>query len=279
MKTFNIFTMLNAAATMFSGCINYPIYEHDYCDCGKIVSLITDWKERGDDIDIPQRYTVKIGDYTDVFSGIENSVDHIFASGKYIINIWNEPDHITVSNRKAAANYTIGGVGWLFSGRREVMIEKDGEHSFIVFMQQQIRQLTLELEIADNVIHRYTSVSATLSGVAETLNMDDGTHDAPIIIVLTFAENPEDNRWKASVRLLGVAGNRQILTLTMNPVGDHSSLHTFTSDLSSQLASFNDDKKTPLTLIARIDGTQSDGELIASITDWIIGETSSGTAD
>ena len=279
MKTLNIFTLLNIVTMLFFGCIDYPIYERDYCNCGKIISLSTDWKERGDDIDIPPSYTVKVGDYMNVFSGISNSIEHIFPAGKYIINIWNETDHITISNMIATANYTIGELGWLFSGRREVMIEKDREHSFIIVMQQQIRQLTFELEVADNVIYRYSSISATLSGVAGTLNIDDGTHDTPTIIALTFAENPEDNRWKASVRLLGITGNSQTLTLIMNIADGHPSVHTFTSDLSSHLASFNNDKKTPLTLSARLDGRQSGGELIAGITDWIIEETSTGTAD
>ena len=261
------------------GCVNYPIYEHDHCDCGKIISLITDWTERGDDIGIPPNYTVKIGDYINILSGTNNSIDHLFLSGKYIINVWNMTDHISISDMIATADYTSGELGWFFTGRREVMIEKDREHTFTVFMQQQTRQLKLEFEIADNVIYRYASISATLSGVAGTLNMDNGTHDAPTMIELTFSEHPEDNKWRASVRLLGVTGNSQMLTLTMYLADDYPAFHTFTSDLSTPLASFNEDKKTPLTLIARLDGTQSGGELISSITDWIIEETSSGTAD
>ena len=279
MKTLHIFILLNMVTALFFGCIDYPIFDFAYDDYGKIVSLITDWTERGDNIDIPESYTVKIGDYLNILSGTDNSIDHLFPSGKYIINVWNETDNITISDMIATADYTSGESGWLFSGRREVMIEKDREHSFIVFMQQQIRHLTLELEIADNVIYRYTEISATLSGVAGTLNIDNGIHDAPIMIALTFAENPEDNSWKTSVRLLGVTGNRQTLTLTMYLADGHPDFHTFTSDLSDPLALFNEDKKTPLTLIARLDGTQSGGELIAEITDWIIEETSSGTAD
>ena len=279
MKTVKIFILLNVITIMFFGCINYPIYDFAYDDYGKIISLITDWTERGSDIDIPEDYTVKIGDYINILSGTDNTIDHLFSSGKYIINIWNMTDHITVSDMIASAGYASGESGWFFTGRREVMIEKDRDHSFIVFMQQQIRQLTLELEIAGNVEYRYTGVSATLSGVAGTLNIDNGAHDVPMTVDLTFAENPENNRWNTSVRLLGVTGNRQTLTLTMYLADAHPDFHTFTSDLSDPLALFNEDKKTPLTLIARLDGTQSGGELIASITDWIIEETSTGTAD
>ncbi|MDR0795498.1 MAG: hypothetical protein LBE79_05500 [Tannerella sp.] len=253
MRKLKIFAILNVVMMSFFGCINYPIYDFDYH--GKIVSLTTGWKERGNDIDIPESYTVKIGDYTDILSGTNNSIDHLFPSGKYIINVWNTANHITISDRLATADYTAGELGWFFTGKQEVTIEIDGEHSFTVFMQQHVRQLTFELEIADEVKYRLAGINATLSGVAGTLNMDDGTHSAPVIMALTFAEAPEDNKWKATVRLLGVTGNSQTLSLMMNFADDHSISYAFTWDLSSQFA-FNEDKKTPLTLIARFDGTQ-----------------------
>jgi hypothetical protein len=279
MKTLKIFTILNVITMSFFGCISYPIYDYAYYDYGKIVSLITDWTERGNDIDIPENYTVKIGNYVNILSGTHNSIDNLFPAGKHIINIWNTTGNITVSDKLAIADYTADETGWFFTGRQEVMIEIDGEHTIVVFMQQQVRQLTFELEVKDNVQYRFTSVSATLSGVAGTLNIDDGTHGDPSSIALTFAEDLRDNKWKTTVRLMGVTGNKQILTLTMNLADGHPSSYTTTSDLSSQLASFNDDKKTPLTLIARFDGTQTGEELIATITDWIFGETSTGDAD
>ena len=279
MKTSKIFIILNMVTMSFFGCIDYAIYDYPYDDYGKIVSLMTDWTERGKDIDIPENYTVKIGDYLSTLAGTRNTINKLFLAGKYIIHIWNTTDNVIVSDMMATADYAAGELGWFFTGRQEVMIEIDGEHTFTVFMQQQVRQLTFELEIADNVQYRHTGVSATLSGVASTLNMDDGTHGAPITIALTFAEDLKDSKWKATVRLLGVTGNIQTLTLTMNLADGHPSSYTITSDLSSQLAAFNEDKKTPLTLSTRIVGTQTDGEIITTITDWILEETSSGNAD
>ena len=279
MKTLKIFTLINAATILLSGCIDYPIYDLPYDDYGKIASLMTDWNERGEDIDIPVHYTAKIGNYVENLAGIDNSIDYLFPVGHYIINIWNSTNHIAISNMVATTDYTAGDAGWLFAGRREALIEKDKEHSFTVFMQQQVRQLRFELEITDNAVYRYTGVSATLSGVAGTLNMDNGTHDVPVVITLTFAENSEDNRWKASTRLLGMTGNIQTLTLTVHLADALPASYTFTSDVSRQLASFNEDKKTPLTLVARLDGTHNNGELTANISDWISEETFEGTAD
>ena len=278
-KTLKIFTILNMVTMLVSGCINYPIYDFAYFDYGIIASLITDWKERGKNIDIPERYTVKIGDYINTLAGTNNPIDYLFPPGKYIINIWNVTHHISISEMLATADYTAGELGWFFTGRKEVMIELEREHSFIVYMQQQVRQLTFELEIADNVRYLYSDISATLSGVAGTLNMDDGMHGAPTTIALSFTENPDGSKWKATVRLLGIAGKSQILILTMNFDDVDPSFDTITSDLSNQLTSFNEDKKTPLTLSTRIEGTQTDGVMIATITDWISEETSTGTAD
>ena len=277
MKTAKIF--INLATVLFSGCIFYPIYDYSYYDFGKIASLITDWKERGDGIDIPERYTVKIGDYINILSGTHNPIENPFPAGKYIINIWNVAHHIAISDRIATADYTAGELGWLFTGRQELKIEIDRKHSIIVYMRQQVRQLTLELDIAENIKDRLTAVDAALSGVAGTLNIDDGTHDAPTSIALTFAEDLRDGKWKATVRLLGVTGKTQTLALSMNLAEGNLSPYTITSDLSSLLASFNEDKKTPLTLSTQIVGTETGGELIATITGWISEETTTGTAD
>jgi hypothetical protein len=277
MRKLKIFIIMNMVIMSFCGCIDFPIYDFAYPDYGKIAFLITDWTERGDNIDIPEHYTVKISDYLNILSGTHHPIDHLFPCGKHVINIWNTTDHITVSDMMATAEYETGKPGWFFSGRKEAVIEKDMEQSITVLMQQQVRQLTFELEVADNDNYRLTGVSATLSGVAGTLNIDDGTHGAPTIIALTFTENLTDSKWKATVRLLGVTGNIQTLTLTMNFADGHPSM--FTSDLSSQLASFNDNKKTPLMLYARFNGTQTDGELTTNITDWDSEGTSTGDAD
>jgi len=170
-------------------------------------------------------------------------------------------------------------LGWFFTGRQEIAIEKNGDYSIIVHMQQQVRQLTLELDVTGDAKDRLTGIDATLSGVASALNIDNGTHDAPVVTALTFTEDPTDGKWKVTVRLLGITGNSQTLTTVLNFVDKNPSSCTHSSDLSSLLAAFNADKKTPLTLSAQLVETPTGAGITTIITDWISGEISEGTAN
>ena len=279
MKLLKITAIFSVVALALFGCTDYPIYDIMRPDYRKIVSLTTDWTNRGSGIDIPASYTVKVGDYSTTLSGSTNSVENLFPVGLHIINIWNTADHITVSGMTATADYKAGYLGWFFTGRQEVAIEKDRDYSIIVAMQQQVRQLTFELDVAGDVKDRLTGINAILSGVAGTLNIENGMHGAPSDIALTFTKDPSDGKWKVTVRLLGITDNSRLLTLTLHLAGDAPSSYTLSSDLSSLLATFNDDKKTPLTLSARLVETSSGAGFTTSITDWIPGGTSAGTAD
>ena len=279
MKLLKIFSILSLAALVLSGCIDYPIYDKIDPRFSQVISLTTDWTNRGEDIDIPESYTVKVDDNMITLSGITNSVENLFSEGQYIINIWNTADNIAISDMTAIADYTKGYLGWFFTGRQEVAIEKDRDYSIIVAMQQQVRQLTFELDVVGDAKDRLMGINATLSGVAGTLNIDNGMHGAPTEIALTFVEDSLDGKWKVTVRLLGITDESQILTLTLNFADDNPSSYMLTSDLSNLLVDFNEDKKTPLTLSAILIETPSGAGFETTITDWITGETSTGMAD
>ena len=279
MKLLKITTILSVAALTLFGCTDYPIYDIMRPDYRKVVSLNTDWTNRGNGIDIPASYTVKVGDYSTTLTGISNPAENFFIEGEHIINIWNTADNITVSGMTATADYLAGDLGWFFTGTQEIAIEKDRDYSIIVHMQQQVRQLTFELDVTSDVKDRLTGIYATLSGVAGTLNIDDGTHETPSDIALTFVEDPSDGKWKVTVRLLGITDNSQILTLTLNFANDNPSSYMLHSDMSTLFATFNEDKKTPLTLSAWLVETRFDAGFLITITDWIPGGTAGGTAN
>ena len=279
MKLLKIFIIPVAAAALF-GCTDYPIYDLTRPVSKKSILLITDWTNRGSGIDIPSSYTVKIGDYSTTLSGTVNSVEDLFAgAGQYTINIWNTTDNIAVSDRIATADYKSGDLGWFFTGKQEVAIEKDKAYSITVPMQQQVRQLTLELDVTGDAKERLKSINASLSGVAGTLNIDNGTHDTPVDVALTFYKDPSDGKWKVTVRLLGMTDKGQTLTLVLNFADDNPSSYILSSDMSSLLAGFNEDKKTPLILSARLVVTPAATGFAATITNWIPGGASTGVAE
>lgn len=287
-----------AAAILLAACdVKDPIYNTAHPEHGTI-TLTTEWDGIGEGLTVPAAYTVatlpaaasaaKDG-YTATLNGATNTLDHLFEPGTYRLRVYNTPQHITVDGATvtvAAATGNADGVGqfvqempgWLFTGATDIPTEADAEHACTVAMQQQVRQLTLVIEPAGGSTDRIVSIEGRLSGVASTLDMDNGTHAAPQNVALAFAKvtsGADAGKWSATVRLLGVAGNGQKLHATVffkdnNPApmpftGTDSSEGT---DLTAELATFNADKRTPLTLGGRMMETPTGAGFTATITDW-----------
>jgi hypothetical protein len=156
-------------------------------------------------------------------------------------------------------------------------MEKDADHEFTAVMNQQVRELILVIEPTGGTIDRIASLSATLSGVASTLDFADNTHSNAVSIAPAFMKQA-DGKYKATVRLLGITGEEQKLSLTMifadnspAPIAGEMNIHT-------RLGDFNADKKTPLTLGAQVVETPIGTGFTATITDWTKVTGGTGTA-
>jgi hypothetical protein len=251
----------------------------DHPDHGKITSLTVNWTDRGVGIDIPGSYTVNIGEYSTTLSGTVNSVDHLFSAGRYTVSVYNTPSEVTANGTIATANYNVsGGIGWFFTGKENITLERDTEYSFTIEMQQQVRQLTLELDITGDARDRLTGIDGTLSGVARTININDGTPTGTTATI-PFSFTQEGNKFISNIRLLGIAGDTQNLSLTLYFTEGNPATYTVTSDLSSRLSAFNIDKITPMTLSSMIVITPTQAGFATEISDWIPGGTSTGIAD
>ena len=138
-------------------------------------------------------------------------------------------------------------------------------------MQQQVRQLTLIIEPTGGTTDRVESITGTLSGVAGTLDIDNGTHGSPSNVAMTFSkiiEGTDAGKYAATVRLLGTAGTQQQLTATIAFTDGSPAAVTLTSYLTTELAAFNADKRTPLTLGGSVVETPTGAEFSATITGW-----------
>ena len=272
------------AVLLFTSCdVKDPIYNTPHPEHGKI-TVNTDWSAGGTDIDIPASYTVQTGDYFATLSGATNTLDHLFAPGTYPTYIYSMPEHITVSGTTAtvasaeagtwdgAGAFVHAAPGWLFTCTMEAAIAADTDHALTATMQQQVRQLTLVIELTGGTADRIAAVEGYLSGVAGTFAMDGGTHGAPSNVALTFkkiVEGADAGKWSATVRLLGTAtGAVQGLTAEIRFSGASPQPVTLTSDLTTALAAFNTDKHTPLTLGGDVVETPTGAGFTATITDW-----------
>lgn len=286
MRTNTFFKILSVfAATSLAGCdVEDPIYNTPHPDQG-MVTLTTDWTNRTAGIDIPASYTVAAGDYRAVVSDASNQLDHLFAPGMYRAQVYNTPQHITVTGSVATVSDASGNVdgvgtfvhnapGWLFASVIEVAIEADTEHAYTAVMQQQVRQLTLIIEPTGGTVDKIERIEGYLSGAAATLDIATGTHGTPSNVELRFSEIADGEnagKWSATVRLLGTAGDRQELNAQLYFTDGSPAAVTLTSDLTTALAAFNADKRTPLTLGGSVVETPTGSGFGATITDWTAG--------
>lgn len=269
------------AAVLFTGCSKDEKHATDHPDHGKL-ALTTDWSDIGGGLAAPASYTVKVGDHTETVTGVTNTLDKLFEPGDYRMHMYNPAEHIVVSGTTstvAAATPPSGqqgtfvhnAPGWLFSCAMDVTLEKDKVHPLTAMMRQQVRQLTLVIEPAGGTTDRIENITGVLSGVAGTLDLNDGAHSGPANVTLTFSkitEGTDAGKWTATVRLLGIAGAEQHLTGTIAFAGGSPESVSLDSDLSAALAAFNSGKKTPLTLGGEVAETPTSAGFTATIKGW-----------
>lgn len=271
------------AAIPFTGCdVKDPVYNTAHPSHGT-VTLTTDWSRIGEGLQAPESYKVCIGDYTTTVSGTTNLLDRLFDTGKYSIYTYNTAEHTTVSGTTAsvetttapagaAGTFVHNSPGWLFTAAQDVAIEKDTDNEFTAVMQQQVRELTLVIEPTGGTTDRIERIEGTLSGVAGSFDMADGTHAAPSNVAMTFTKitsGADAGKWSATVRLLGTAGTEQKLHAEIAFTDNTPVPVPIDSDLTTALATFNADKRAPLSLGGKVD-TPTESGFTATITDWTV---------
>jgi hypothetical protein len=281
--------LLCAALLLPAACdVKDPIYNTAHPDEGQI-TLTTDWTARTAGVDIPASYTIAVDKYSETVSDATHTLDHLFEPGSYHLRVYNTPEHISINEATvtvAQASGNVDGVGqfvqpmpgWLFTSVQDATIEADTDHELTAKMQQQVRQLTLFIEPTGGSTDKIERIEGYLSGAASTLDMDNGTHATPLNVALTFAkvaDGANAGKWATTVRLLGVAGAGQKLHAQIYFEGNTPKPVTLTDadgiegcDLTAELADFNKDKKTPLTLGGKIVETPTSAGFTATITDW-----------
>ena len=292
MKKDRIYQLIGAAAiaTLLAGCdVKDPIYDTPHPEHGT-VALTTDWSGIGEGLTAPASYTVAVtpaaaaatGGYTATLTGTTATLDHLFEPGKYSIYAYNTPEHIAVTGTVAsveAASAPAGQTGtfvgnapgWLFASAMDATIEADTEHAYTAVMQQQVRQLTLVIEPTGSTTDRIEHIEGYLSGVAGTLDFSAGIYATPTNVELQFAKitsGANAGKYAATVRLLGIAGEQQKLNAIIRFTGGSPEALNLTSDLTTELAAFNADKRTPLTLGGSVVETPTGAEFSATITGW-----------
>ena len=270
MRKYSIYrTFLLAAAMLLAAasCVKDGLHDTSHPDTGKI-TVTADWTDRSDGVDIPAEWTVTMGGYTGTETGEAHAPEHLFEPGDYTLAAYNTPEGITIDGTTATIT---GTPGWLLTSVQEVTVEADTVYELTAAMHQQVRQLTLVIEPTGDAAGRIESLEGCLSGAAGTLDFATGTYGAASDVALHFTkitEGDDAGKWTATVRLLGITGERQTLTATLIYADGNPQPSSLESDLTEALQDFNADKTIPLTLYGTIAETPDEAGVTAGITDW-----------
>lgn len=271
--------LLLGAALLATSCVKDDLYDTPHPTTGA-VKITTDWSGCSSESLLPAEYTLRIGE-TDgqQVTGATNVYHQLFTPGQYDLLAYNSPDGMTVGQytatlRTLADNTAEPFPGYLFSTSQTLDIQKDDTLRASVEMRQRVRQLTLVLKLKAGDENRFERVTATLSGIATSVDLRTGVlssaGNASIVPFFELSTDAPDHlpRLTATVRLLGIisaASQNLAITVTMN---DGTS-HLIDSDLTALLKDFSRSVE-PLALDADFELPVEIGAS-GSINDWVPG--------
>lgn len=247
MKIYKLSGMLFTAILVLLSVIFFSCTKEELANPPK-VTLTTDWANRTEGITIPSSYAVVINNKNLTYHDVINTLPQL-AAGIYPITVCNTADKITVDGTSATVA-TSGSIvnavpGYLFYSELDVEFENDKEKAVTVVMQQQIRLLNIELTITDGDINNIESITASLSGVANTMDLKANSYSGTgLKVIPVFTRN--GNKLNASVRLIGLT--REAQNLFLNITYKSGTSQQIISDVSSLLTNFGTEKYKPLTL-------------------------------
>ena len=267
-------------ALMLTSCVKDDIDNTPHPSQGAIV-ITTDWSSRADQAVQPVSYTLRVSGQSgqsdeQPVKGNTNIFHSLLAPAAYELLVYNTPEAITVTGDVATIastdeNNIEAHPGYLFYATQTLDVVKDDTLFVTVGMLQHIRQLTLVLKLKEGDHDRITSLNATLSGIASSINLATGAWASPTGVSLSpvFEKTEEKDgtpTLTATIRLLGIiAEEKQELSIAV--ALNNQSVYTIKTDLTEVLQKCFDGSMTPLVLGANFD-LPSQGDFSGNINSW-----------
>lgn len=264
-----------------SGCYKNELFHTIHTDSGLILlEVIPPVLEDGEVM--PDSYTIEV-------NGVEGIVEDgvvtflaLVEPGEYDFYIYNETDAISMSGSVATA-VVENGVAQLsdshiYYGTGVIIIDADNNATLKIETIAITRKLNIDIAITEGDIEDIESIDMTLSGIACGWNCATNSVLGEAVSVsssleMTAVSRAETTSLTGSLYLLGVNGSQQQLDVVIHYKNGHK--QSISSDLSSDLTGFNDDKTTAYTLQS---STKVLSEISSSgvITDWVVSDDSYG---
>ena len=222
-----------------ASCVKDELYNTPYPDNGRVL-VTTDWSAKSAEADVPDSYTLQIGEQSRQVTGESNLFEPLLSPGSYKLLVHNTPSDITVSGTTAAVHQAASGIapmpGYLFASLQDIYVEADDTLKVTAPMQQYVRRIDIELTVKEGDYSRVASAKATLSGVASAVDISTAERGNPS--ETTNAMEHSGDRFTVSFRLLGII-NSATNNLTVEVLFANGDKQTVVSDLSTTLGDFN----------------------------------------
>lgn len=273
MRTVKIYANILVAAIVAVtpvSCVKDKLFHTPHPHKGAVV-FSADFSRRSASCPLPAGYRVTVGaDECSAPSSGEYCHPVLFDSGTYPLMAWTDCDGVTVSGGVARVDVVADGEidprpGYLFCTNGDVTVVKDDTVRVALPMTQRTRDFHLEFVLTEGDPELVESVAGRLDGVAGAFDVASQsiTGDAAAIKVMFTRSG---GRLTADVRLLGIVGNDQTLTLEV-AFTDRAQRKTASVSLSEAMASFHENMHVGLEIngdLAIPVGT----EATATITGW-----------
>lgn len=269
----NIYVNILMAAVVLAAsvsCVKDTLFHTPHPDRGAVV-FTADFSTRSASCPVPEKYRIAVGS-EECAAPAGEAFCHpvLFAPGTYSLMAYTDCDGVAVSGGVARVDVVADGEidplpGYLFSAVDEVTVIKDDTVRVALSMVQRTRDLHLEFTLTEGEPELVASVTGRLSGVAGAF--DIATHsiiadEAAIKVVFSRSAG----KVTADVRLLGIVGRRQALTLEV-AFTDREQNKTAEVDLSEAMASFNDNMHIGFEIKGDL-ATPVGADATAAITGW-----------
>ena len=272
MKARQYLNMLGmAAAVLLASCVKNTLYNTPHPDKGAVTVSLTG-------LSADDNYVLDIDGKVADITGSPFTNPDLLNPETYSMVIHNRVEGFTFDGRTAHVN-NLGGQsradgktviplpGYLKTVSQEkITVIADDTLYINPSPVQRVRDLCLELEVTLGRPERIQSVTATLSGIAGSFDMEKGqTTGEPVATVFAFTR--EGSKLTADARLLGTMGAVQTLVLDI-VFSDGGRTQRTEVDLSEALADFNGDMTTAYSITGTLETPVGLEECNAQITGW-----------
>ncbi len=260
--------MILCASIAFTSCYKANLQSADILG-GGLVEITVPTPTLPDGAAAPDKYTAVVDNQVVTIEADGTiTLPEKLSPGEHTVYVYNEVEGVSYDKSTsgediiaslAATNGVVESISEpLFFGTQIITVKSDSAIATEVVLKPITRELLFNLKIVDGDPTDIKSITASLNGVASQWSCrGDAPYGAPVSIVPTLTLGEPISRSEtdleyltASLTMLGTNGAKQELSVVITYKDGTAIKHV--SDVSKELASFNADKSSVMTLLGDI---------------------------